>query len=151
MGNSGNNTLIGGFGNDRINGKSGNDTMIGEAGSDTLTGEAGNDTFMYNAASDSGPGAAARDFINGFVHGQDRIDLSAIDANSRTLFDDSFTFIGNAAFAGTGAASAGQLRWFTFGGGNFCVVEADRDGNGAADMQVFVNLTTFMAAGDFVL
>ena len=91
-----------------------------------------------------------RDFINGFVHGIDHIDLSLIDANALSGADDAFTFIGNAAFQ-VGAAHAGSLRYFTFGGGNLNIIEADRNGDGAADMQIFVNLTNFMQAGDFFL
>ena len=145
VGNSGINVLTGGGGNDTLNGKGSGDRLVGGGGVDTLVGDTGSDTFAFTAATDSGTGAA-RDFINGFVHGQDRIDLSAIDARTGGGANDAFTFI-TTAFTG----AQGQLRAFTFGGGNFCVVEADRDGNGAADMQIFVNLTTFMQAGDFIL
>ena len=99
--------------------------------------------FRFATAGESNPGAAARDFINGFVHGSDRIDLSGVDANNLTGANEAFTFIGSAAFTGAGSASAGQLRFFTFGGGNLNIVEADRDGNGTADMQIFVNPDEF--------
>ena len=154
VGNAGRNRLFGDGGADRINGKAGDDTIYGGNGSDTLVGEAGNDIFAYESPGHSNPGLANRDFINGFFRdagNRDRIDLSVIDANNLTGANDAFTFIGNAAFGGTGAASAGQLRYFTFGGGNHCIVEADRDGNGSADFQIFVNLTTTMVAGDFIL
>jgi len=154
VGNTGHNRLDGGGGNDRINGKAGDDTLIGGNGSDTLVGDTGQDVFVYQATGHSNPGLSNRDFINGFTRGpgqQDRIDLSLIDANNLTAANDAFTFIGNAAFGGQGAASAGQVRYFTFGGGNHCIVEADRDGNGTADFQIFVNLTTFMTGTDFVL
>ena len=148
VGNSGANILGAGGGNDVLNGKSGADTMTGGSGCDTLIGEAGNDTFVYTAATESGVGAGVRDFINGFVHGQDRIDLSVIDANSLTGANDAFSFIGTAAFQ-AGAVHAGSLRYLTFG--NVCIVEADRNGDATADMQIFVNLTNFMAGTDFVL
>jgi len=147
VGNSGNNVLSGGGGNDVITAKDGNDILIGGGGRDYLVGNAGADVFVFTAVSDSRPGTANRDFINGFVHGEDLIDLSDIDANSLTGADDAFSFIGNAAFSGT----AGELRFFTFGGGNFNIVEADVDGDGVADMQIFVNLTNFMTNSDFLL
>jgi Ca2+-binding RTX toxin-like protein len=147
VGNTGNNLLDGGGGNDVLNGKDGNDTLIGGLGADSLVGEAGRDVFVFRNVNESRPGQANRDFINGFENGLDRIDLSQIDANSLTTFNDAFTFIGTAAFSGV----AGQLRWFTFGGGNFNIVEADVNGDRVADMQIFVNLTNVMEAGDFIL
>ena len=145
--NAGRNRLDGGGGNDVLNGKGGNDTLTGGLGADSLVGETGRDVFVIRSTAESRPGQGNRDFINGFVHGEDRIDLSGIDANALTQGDDAFTFIGTSGFTGV----AGQLRVFTFGGGNFCIVEADTNGDRVADMQVFVNLTTGMGAGDFIL
>ena len=147
VGNVGNNVLDGGGGNDVLNGKDGDDTLTGGLGADSLVGEAGADVFDFNNINESRPGQASRDFINGFVRGEDLIDLSEIDANSLTGANDAFDFIGNAAFSGT----AGELRYFTFSGGNFNIVEADVNGDGIADMQIFVNLTNFMTGTDFVL
>jgi Ca2+-binding RTX toxin-like protein len=148
VGNVGNNLLDGGGGNDILNGKDGNDTLIGGLGADTLVGEAGADRFLFRTIAESRPGPAARDFINGFFRAEgDRIDLGQIDANSLTAANDAFTFIGSAAFSGV----AGQLRFFTFGGGNFNIVEADVNGDRVADMQIFVNLTNTMQASDFIL
>ena len=147
VGNTGANDLRGNGGNDVLNGKAGDDTLIGGAGADSLVGEGGADVFVFTAVADSRPGQANRDFINGFERGIDRIDLSLIDANSGTGDNDAFTFIGSAAFSGV----AGQLRFFTFGGGNFNIVEADVNGDRVADMQIFVNLTNVMVGADFVL
>jgi len=147
VGQAGKNVLDGGGGNDVITAKAGDDTLIGGPGADSLVGDAGADVFDFNATSESRPGQASRDFINGFVHGEDLIDLSDIDADLFAFADQAFSFIGNAAFSGT----AGELRFFTFGGGNFNIVEADVDGDGVADMQIFVNLTNFMTESDFIL
>jgi Ca2+-binding RTX toxin-like protein len=147
VGNTGANRLDGGGGNDVLNGKAGDDTLIGGTGADSLVGEGGADVFVFTAVADSRPGQANRDFINGFERGIDRIDLSLIDANSGTADNDAFSFIGNAAFSGV----AGQLRFFTFGGGNFNIVEADVNGDRIADMQIFVNLTNSMQESDFIL
>ena len=48
--------------------------------------------------------AVSRDIITDFVNGTDRIDLSAIDANSTTIGNNAFTLIGTGAFAGDGTA-----------------------------------------------
>jgi Ca2+-binding RTX toxin-like protein len=147
VGQAGDNVLDGGGGNDVITAKAGDDTLIGGLGADTLVGDEGADVFKFNATSESRAGQAGRDFINGFANGEDRIDLSAIDANIAQAGTQFFVFIGTETFGG----SAGELRYFTFGGGNFNIVEADVNGDRVADMQIFVNLTDTMAAGDFIL
>jgi len=43
------------------------------------------------------------------------------------------------------------VRVLGLGGPNAVIVEVNVNGDLAADMQMFVNLTTTMAAGDFVL
>jgi Ca2+-binding RTX toxin-like protein len=151
VGNPGTNRLDGGGGNDVINAKAGNDILIGGTGQDTLVGDIGADRFVFTSLADSYAGAATRDFLNGFSNGFDRIDLSAIDANPFNAGDQAFRFIGNAAFTGAGSNSGGELRFFTFGGGDFNIVEADWNGDGVAEMQVFVNGTNFMTEGDFIL
>jgi len=106
VGNEGANRLEGRGGNDQINGNAGIDTLIGGEGRDTLVGGDGGDVFIYCAISNSRAGAANRDFINGFTRAplaQDRIDRSAIDANTvGGGANDAFTFIGAAAFGGLG-------------------------------------------------
>jgi Ca2+-binding RTX toxin-like protein len=151
VGNAGRNVLDGSRGNDQINGKAGNDTIIGGRGADVLVGEGGADVFLFREAADSGLGQANRDLINGFEHGIDRIDLSRIDANPFQSGDQAFDFIGSARFGGQGAASAGEVRFTTWGGGNFNLVEIDINGDGQADMQIFVNQTGWMTGGDFIL
>jgi Ca2+-binding RTX toxin-like protein len=153
VGNESANRLEGRGGNDQVNGNDGNDTLIGGEGADTLVGGSGADTFVFSSVSNSRTGAANRDVINGFTRApgdQDRIDLSAIDANTLTAgVNDAFTFIGSAAFSATG--SAGQLRIQGLGGANALILEADVNGDRVADMQIFVNLQVTMALGDFVL
>jgi len=147
VGNAGKNQLDGSGGNDQINGKAGDDHLIGGIGADTLMGEGGADTFVFADIRESRAGRDTRDFINGFEHGADRINLSAIDANVEAIGNQAFTFIDNDAFSGT----AGELRWFSWGGNNYNIVEVDVDGDAQADMQVFVNQTSTMQAADFVL
>ncbi|WP_276017372.1 VCBS domain-containing protein [Bradyrhizobium sp. C-145] len=66
-----NDTIVGSASNDGLSGSGGNDTLDGRAGNDFLSGGAGADTFVYA----SGGGF---DFIQDFVHGQDRIDLTGV-------------------------------------------------------------------------
>jgi len=151
VGNAGNNTLTGRGGNDQINGNNGNDVLIGNTGRDTLVGGAGSDTFVYTAYADSRAGIANRDVINGFTRtaGQDdTIDLSAMDANTRTFgVDDAFVFVGGRAFSG----QAGELRTQGLGGANAVIIEGDHNGDRVADFQIFVNLTTYMTGSDIIL
>ena len=108
-------------------------------------------TFVYLAYADSRAGFANRDVINGFgrTAGQDDvIDLSAMDANTTTFgVDDAFVFVGARAFSGT----AGELRYQGLGGPNAVIVVGDHNGDGVADFQIFVNLTTYMTGSDFIL
>jgi Ca2+-binding RTX toxin-like protein len=55
-------------------GLAGNDTLDGGSGKDTLTGGAGNDTFIFSSGI---KGNKNIDTIKDFVHGQDKIYLSA--------------------------------------------------------------------------
>jgi Ca2+-binding RTX toxin-like protein len=84
-GNAGRNRLDGGAGNDEVDGGAGNDTLIGGAGNDTLIGGQGadvmdggigKDVFVYGVAFEADLATLGGDIINGFQHGQDRIDLS---------------------------------------------------------------------------
>lgn len=149
VGQSGDNVLRGMGGNDVITAKAGNDRLIGGAGMDWLVGNEGADVFVYEALSDSLPGIENRDLINGFENGIDRIDLSAIDANPGVAGNQAFTFIGGAAFT---VGVVGQVRFHTWGQGNdYGIVEADVNGDGRADFQIFINQTDVMFATDFIL
>jgi Ca2+-binding RTX toxin-like protein len=68
-GNNAVNNLLGGNGADIMNGNGGADTFIGGLGNDTMNGGAGNDMFVYDE------GLFGQDTINGWVNGQDLIDV----------------------------------------------------------------------------
>jgi Ca2+-binding RTX toxin-like protein len=149
---AGNDSLLGGIGNDIINGGDGDDWLLGGAGGDTLnggagrdswTGNAGNDTFKFNNVSDSGLTAATRDAIVDFVIGQDKLDLSGIDAITGGA-DDNFSLIGGAAFS-----AAGQLRFFSSGGTT--IVEGNVDNDLAADFQIALTGNHVLQAAEFVV
>jgi len=135
------NTLVGGLGNDTLDGASGNDTLEGGGRADLLTGGLGADAFVYRAFSDSS--ASRFDTIMDFSAAErDRIDLSAIDAN--TLGggdDDAFVYINSALFSGI----AGELR---FANG---VLQADGNGDRIADLTIRLAGITTLAAGSVVL
>ncbi len=134
------NTLNGGLGNDTLNGASGNDVLIGGAGIDTMKGGAGNDGFVFNAIGDSGLGTN-KDVITDFVHGTDKINLAAIDANVFVDGNQAFTLISStAAFS-----AAGQIKF------NAGILSGDVIGDGTADFQIALTGVTTLTAIDFVL
>jgi len=93
---------------DKLSSLAGNDTLLGGFGADKLTGGLGADIFKYTSIDDSGVAVKTRDTITDFKHSEsDKIDLSAIDANSTLPSDQSFTFIGTNPF---GADATAQLR-----------------------------------------
>ncbi len=141
-GESGNDTLDGKAGNDALQGGVGNDILIGGAGKDALTGGAGNDVFDFNALAESGLTATTRDVIADFVRGQDKIDLSTIDANTALVGNQAFTgLIGaNVAFS-----QAGQLRL------NAGVLYGNTDADAAAEFSIALTGITTLANTDFVL
>jgi serralysin len=149
VGNGADDILFGYGGNDTLNGGEGNDLLFGGAGRDVLRGGLGTDTFMFAATSDSRPAATARDIIMDFETG-DVIDLSHIDANSRTkTVNEGFAFIGNdVAFSGV----AGQLRAYATANGQ--IVEGDVNGDRKADFAIELvdpsHLIT-LTVGDFLL
>lgn len=146
VGQSGDNILTGLGGFDILTAKAGADRLIGGPGRDWLVGDAGPDVFVYGSADDSRPGQANRDFINGFENGVDLIDLSSLDGNGRQSGNQAFVWIGTDPFS-----AAGQLRFHTWGDNNYGIVEADQDGDGEAEFQIFINLTDYMTADDFIL
>lgn len=146
VGQSGDNILTGMGGFDILTAKAGADRLIGGPGRDWLVGDEGPDVFVYGSADDSRPGQANRDLINGFENGVDLIDLSSLDGNGRQSGNQAFIWIGTAPFS-----AAGQLRWHIWGDNDYGIVEADQNGDGVADFQIFVNLTDIMSSDDFIL
>jgi hypothetical protein len=147
--------LFGGPGADRLTGNAGtnslyggaaNDTLIGGGGKDLITGAGGLDVMKINALADSGITFATRDVINTFAHG-DKVDLSAIDANSRTAGNQAFTFVTNFTRA------AGQLQWDQTAPAGW-LVTGDLNGDGVADFSLQIYASTAFGhpyAWDFIL
>jgi Ca2+-binding RTX toxin-like protein len=119
------------------------DRLIGGSGRDWLNGGSGADIFIFRNLSDST--LAASDIIEDFTRGIDKIDLSAIDANTKRAGDQTFVFAGQ-----SGRAVANSVNWFERSGNT--VIQVDVDGNRGADMQlVLVGTNLGLTAADFVL
>ena len=131
--------LSGSTGANSLTGGAGADVITGRGGADLLTGNAGADRFVFLSAADST--VLAADSITDFVAGEDRIDLSAIDA-IRGGANNAFSWIADAAFS-----AAGQLRYDAATG----VVQADTNGDLIADLQINLVSTPLLTAADFLL
>ncbi|MEQ1718070.1 MAG: M10 family metallopeptidase C-terminal domain-containing protein [Hyphomicrobium sp.] len=146
-GQGGNDVLRGGAGNDALAAGLGNDRIVGQAGIDDMWGEAGLDTFVFAAVTDTGKTAATRDWIGDFVHGQDKIDVSFMDANIKANMagNQAFTFIGASAFTTAG----GQLHTDTVGTNT--IVSGDINGDRVVDFQIELQGNIALSAADFIL
>lgn len=143
-GESGGDRLFGSTGDDSLAGGAGADTLIGGAGADTLRGGGDRDVFRFLATSDLQGG---RDLIEDFVEGgEDRIDLSAVDANGAGAGNGRFTFLGADAFTGAGA----ELRSVATVAG-LTVVSGDLDGDAQADFTLLLTGTHGLSAADILL
>ncbi|MCP8893445.1 M10 family metallopeptidase C-terminal domain-containing protein [Shinella daejeonensis] len=145
-GSTGNDVLNGGAGKDVLRGGAGSDKLYGGAGADQLYGGAGADRFIFKAVSESTVGAGGRDTIFDFKRGQgDKIDLGAIDANTKIGGNQAFKFIGKADFHKV----AGELRYHQSNGDTF--ISGDVNGDGKADFSIRLDLLLAMKATDFIL
>jgi Ca2+-binding RTX toxin-like protein len=143
-GNVGNNTLDGGAGDDVLKGMNGADTLIGGAGSDILVGGAGADTFVVRQESMQIAGAIEVDTVNDLLTGQgDRLDLSAIDADSNTAGDQAFHLVG--AFS----HQAGEMT-LSFAAG-ITVLSLDVNGDGRADYRMKISGDVHLDSGGWLL
>jgi serralysin len=130
-------------------GGAGADILVANELENRLSGGGGGDIFTFTDHDAQAGWLRADgkkllpDLIADFTSGQDRIDLSAIDAVAGTEANDAFSWIGAGAFTGV----AGQLR--AVAGGGHIRIEGDTDGNGVADLVIVAAGTTVLA-GDFL-
>ena len=102
---------------------------------------------------DSGNTKATRDTIRNFEgaggSGGDKIILSNIDANTKTVDDDAFHLIGpDTKFSAT---TPGELRWVHDLAANLTIIQGDVNGDGKADFSIAVVGTVNFVDGDFSL
>ncbi|MDQ0463376.1 Ca2+-binding RTX toxin-like protein [Caulobacter ginsengisoli] len=147
-GNTGDNVIDGQGGDDVLKGLNGNDTLIGGTGGDILVGGAGADTFVVRqesvAQSHLGPFTLEVDTLNDLIAAQgDRLDLSAIDADSTTAGDQAFHLVG--AFT----SHAGEMT-LTFAGG-ITTLQLDVDGDGATDYRMRITGDVRLDSGGWLL
>lgn len=145
FGYDGNDTLTGNGGADEIHGGNGNDQIIGGFGTDRLFGEAGKDTFVYKSVGHSNLSGGVDTIFDFSGKSGDRIDLSAIDANSKTAKNDSFSFIGSKAFSG----HVGELRVAKKASDTY--IYGDTNGDKVADITIHLDDAVTMSKGYFFL
>jgi Ca2+-binding RTX toxin-like protein len=141
-GTTGKNALLGGTGSDKIS---------GGLGKDTMTGGQGGDIFVFGSAKDTGKTAAKRDVITDFKHGQDKIDLHLIDANTLKKGDQAFKFIALKAFSHNPAELQFSKHDAKGTANDFTLVEGDTNGDGKADFQIELKGLINLTKSDFIL
>lgn len=149
-GEDGDDLIRAGADNDYVYGEGGNDRIYGEGGSDYLYGGVGNDVFFFSALTDSNIGTGI-DRIQDFAAGQDRIDLSIMDANILLSGNQAFSW-GGAAAPGAGHAGTAWTQYFGASAysSQFVRVYGDVNGDGTADFSIDVMNVTSMASTDFL-
>jgi Ca2+-binding RTX toxin-like protein len=152
QGNAGDDLLLGQRGNDRMVGGTGNDTLVGGVGGDFLAGSEGADIFQYTAVEESQNilinGVSQLDQISDFTQGQDKIDLSLIDANPNLAGDQAFTFIADPAHY-TGDWTG--VVWQTTAANGIVTVNVSTDGDATPEMQIYMSHPYQLTASDFIL
>ncbi|CAN7294125.1 M10 family metallopeptidase C-terminal domain-containing protein [Rhizobium sp. LjRoot254] len=128
--------ILGGKGQNMLSGNAGADILAGLKGADILTGGVGADVFAFSTIKDSA--ANACDVVADFGTGADRIALGG-------LGDLDFLGKRNAGFSGHGL----EVRWFW--DGQDTVVEADIDGDRAADLKIVLTGRLTLTETDFLL
>lgn len=145
-GGDGNDTLLGGKEANVFLGEAGLDKLTGGLGADILTGGADADQFVYLSAEDGSAKPSGQDTIVDFLQADDdRINLKAIDANSKIGGDQKFDFIGDDAFGG----NVGELRFRIVLDDTF--VYGDLDGDRKADFAIKLDTAVTLQGSDFVL
>src|SRR5690606_24501244 len=120
----------------------GDDTITASRAVNVLEGGEGQDTFRFLSAAD-----ANGDTIGDFQPG-DKIDLSAIDANSCAGGNQSFTIVSEGL---SGARGELMIRQEDRDGESYTVVEGNTSGGGTADFKISIKGTHDLTADDFHL
>ncbi len=143
---SGDDVIIGNRGSDILEGFAGNDRITGGLKGDLLHGGAGADRFVFTSVKDSRTTKEGLDLILDFsLRQKDKLDLMAIDANTKKAGNQAFKFIGTSDFHKT----PGELRYEKAKG--YTLVEGDVNGDGKADFSVLLKGGLNFTKGYFYL
>jgi Ca2+-binding RTX toxin-like protein len=119
----GDDILSGAGGNDDLRGDLGHDVLTGGTGKDKLTGGAGRDMFVF-ADKETGSSKSNADTITDFSGRRgDKIDLKAVDANTKKRGDQKFSFIGD----DESFSKAGEVRFEKTKGYTYVYLNTDND------------------------
>jgi Ca2+-binding RTX toxin-like protein len=143
FGSSGDDRLSGGSGRDFLEGGRDDDRLTGGLDRDLLTGDGGDDIFRYLDIRDSAVGKDRRDTITDFGDGDDRVDLSLVDADLTAAGRQSFDFIGNDPFSG----EAGELRYSP----GLRRLMGDTTGDGKADFEIVLHGVVDIGRDELIL
>jgi Ca2+-binding RTX toxin-like protein len=149
---AGNDQISGGAGNDYLDGSSGNDILYGGLGGDVLVGRLGADIFQYTAIEDSQNilinGVLQQDQIVDFTRGEDKIDLSAIDADPGLAGDQAFVFIADPAhYTGNWTGVVGQMTWAD----GTASIALSTDADPECELIIYMSHPYQFTASDFIL
>ncbi|MDQ2861736.1 MAG: M10 family metallopeptidase C-terminal domain-containing protein, partial [Pseudomonadota bacterium] len=117
------------------------DVLIGGLGADTLVGGSGDDTFVYKTIGDSTP--AGPDLIENF-HAGDKIDVSAIDANTGLPGHQAFHIGATQGHAGDIVITYDPVN-------NRTVADLYDNSTGVPDGRIWLAGDQALTAADFVL
>jgi serralysin len=119
----------------------GDDLLYGGNGNDTLGGGDGKKNLTVN-------GVSQLDQISDFTQGQDKVHLSAIDANPNLAGDQAFTFISDPAH-NTGDWTG--VVWQTTAANGVVTINVSIDGNADPEMQINMAHPYQFTVSDFIL
>jgi Ca2+-binding RTX toxin-like protein len=151
VGNVGGNTLSGLAGVDTIDGGAGNDRLIGGTGNDLMTGGSGADSFVvlaesvYSSKAPAGRTLEIDQVYDLKASESDRLDLSAIDANTATAGDDAFHLVG------IFTKHAGEMTLAYTASTKLTLLSLDIDGDGKADYQMKITGDVHLDSGGWIL
>jgi Ca2+-binding RTX toxin-like protein len=153
VGSSGNDGLDGGSGNDQLRGDAGVDKLAGGSGRDSLFGGDGSDHFVFTSTSDSGSTTSTADVIGDFTKGTDRIDLSAIDANTTSGGDQKFIL--DAKGSASSAVAKGHIGWYQVNNSgtanDFTYIRLNNDSDSSIESVIQLNGLITLTSADFIL
>ncbi|NTJ43914.1 calcium-binding protein [Agrobacterium larrymoorei] len=128
------------YGFENFVGGSGHDVITASNAANVMDGGLGNDTFRFTTTS-----AADGDSIYGFQPG-DKIDFSAIDANTGVAGKQTFAINGQASLTAVGGVA---ITHETRDGEDFTVIRGHTDADGNADFELAISGKHHLTTNDF--